>query len=298
MTGVWQIPLGPEVESFVEEEIGRNAKKGSDYAARARSNWLKDDLCAHLRGGGFEAWTEVPCVGGVVGHNQGRMDVWAIKPTWEERYTAAYEVKVTRTDFLSDRNSGKYEKYRRFARRLYYACPAGLVKKAEVPDDVGLIVRGDHGWRHLRHPVPYEAYTPSPEFMLMLLRRSLVEKRMVRNLEERVRLESNFGLADKVRSLGWEIGRKLAQAERGIADETAEETYRREAALALLDEVEAWLPKLGIEPGSWETYGLAKQAEFVGRMLAEAERVQQVGRWLQMYGARVGDDVDRLVGGG
>lgn len=297
MTGVWQIPLDPDTERFVEMEMSRDAKKGSDVAARARSNWLKDDLREHLCGGGFEAWTEVPCVGGVVGHNQGRMDVWAIKPTWEERYTAAYEVKVTRSDFLSDRNSGKYEKYRQFARRLYYACPSGLVKKAEVPEDVGLIVRGDHGWRHLRHPVPYEAYTPSPEFMLMLLRRSLHERREVRDLAYRVRLESNYGLADKVRDLGWEISRKLSQAERGIADETDDERYRREMALELLDEVEKWLPKVGIDMDSWRTFGIAKQAEFIGRLLAEAERVQQIGRYLQMYGARVSGEIDRLVGG-
>lgn len=41
---------------------------------------------------------------------------------------------------------GKYEKYLPHCNRLYFAAPKGLLKKEEIPEGVGLIVRGEQGW--------------------------------------------------------------------------------------------------------------------------------------------------------
>lgn len=54
--------------------------------------------------------------------------------------TLAIEVKVTRSDFLSDvKNPAKQEAWKRAATRHTYAVPAGLVQASEVPPECGLL---------------------------------------------------------------------------------------------------------------------------------------------------------------
>jgi|GEM_PF-1668396 len=74
-------------------------------------------------------------------------DVMCIKTSYTKFCVDIYEVKVTRADFLGDIKRGKYKGYLDHCHRLYFACPSGVIKKEEVPDDVGLYVRGDNGWK-------------------------------------------------------------------------------------------------------------------------------------------------------
>lgn len=63
-----------------------------------------------------------------------------------------WEVKVSRSDFLSDIRSAKYERYLPHCRKLYFATPAGLLSKDEIPEGMGLTVRGDNGWHVVKAP--------------------------------------------------------------------------------------------------------------------------------------------------
>ncbi len=65
-----------------------------------------------------------------------RMDAIAIKRSWSKPCITGYEVKVSRADFVQD---DKWPGYRDYCHRLYFACPAGLIKAEELSDDVGLI---------------------------------------------------------------------------------------------------------------------------------------------------------------
>lgn len=52
----------------------------------------------------------------------------------------AYEVKVSRSDFLRDRrHPWKHDLALELSHRFYYACPAGLVRPDEVPEQAGLL---------------------------------------------------------------------------------------------------------------------------------------------------------------
>jgi len=64
-----------------------------------------------------------------------RIDALVIKQSWARPLFTAYEVKVSRSDFLND---DKWTEYLPYCHRFYFACPAGLIQRDEVPDPAGL----------------------------------------------------------------------------------------------------------------------------------------------------------------
>ena len=80
------------------------------------------------------------------GQKPGRVDVMVLHCAYKNMNPAIYDVKVSRADLTSDIREGKYTQYLNYCSRFYFAVPAGLCQKDELPADVGLIVRGDRGW--------------------------------------------------------------------------------------------------------------------------------------------------------
>lgn len=116
-------------------------------------NWKHDELqgdLAETRKANGEIVAEKLAIGSWGGG--GQIDVFALKPSWSAPNPTVYEVKISRADFMGDTQSGKYRKYLPFCRRLYFAVPSGMLTKAEVPDGMGLIVRGDNGWHTVKAP--------------------------------------------------------------------------------------------------------------------------------------------------
>ena len=73
-------------------------------------------------------------------------DVVTIKPSYNRFNLDIYEVKVTRSDFLNEIKKKKYENSLPHCNRFYFAVLQGIAKAEEIPDGLGLIVRGDNGW--------------------------------------------------------------------------------------------------------------------------------------------------------
>ncbi len=64
-----------------------------------------------------------------------RPDVLAIRPTYNlnELRVWTFEVKISRSDFLSDIGAGKWEKYKDFSHFIVFATPWDLITPEEVP---------------------------------------------------------------------------------------------------------------------------------------------------------------------
>ncbi|MBQ6217358.1 MAG: MmcB family DNA repair protein [Erysipelotrichaceae bacterium] len=58
----------------------------------------------------------------------------------EKSYTSpsvtGYEIKVSRSDFLND---NKWHLYLKYCNVFYFVCPSGMIKKEELPENVGLL---------------------------------------------------------------------------------------------------------------------------------------------------------------
>ena len=68
-----------------------------------------------------------------------RLDAWALRNTWSPVTAEGYEIKVSRSDFLRDVRSGKWQAYLEACHRLWFVTPARLVDPKEVPTECGLL---------------------------------------------------------------------------------------------------------------------------------------------------------------
>lgn len=73
-----------------------------------------------------------------------RVDAWVLCSTWSPLTTIAYEVKVSRGDFLRD---DKWPAYLPACHQLYFVCPAKLIQPEEMPAGVGLLWVTETGGR-------------------------------------------------------------------------------------------------------------------------------------------------------
>lgn len=145
-------------------------------------------------------------------------DILTIRKSFSKPLPTIYEIKVNRSDFLSDVNSGKWIKYLPYCQKFFFAVPRGMVRKGEVPDGAGLILRSEKGWRVSKNTRLRE-YKPLPnDVMFALLFRHLAEIRRVRSLEERTAWMKNKKLSDKAVHFSSEIRVEIAKMERRIED--------------------------------------------------------------------------------
>ena len=173
---------------------------------------LQTDLARHLRSVGWLTFTEIE-VPGTQGDSwaSGRVDVVAVKPHhYAQRDLRAYECKSTRRDFLHDVGSDKWRRYLLVFPRVYFAVPSGLIKKAEVPEEAGLIVRGENGWTTVKAARGHIPPNLSVDSILALLFRGYEQDREVRNLRDRL-IYNDRGAAQEAKALGWETRQKLKQ---------------------------------------------------------------------------------------
>ncbi len=78
---------------------------------------------------------------GYGGDNERRMDAWAMHhhPSKGNKRTA-YEVKVSRSDFLRDiKDPLKHRPALRFSNEFFFVAPAGMIKAEELPLYAGLM---------------------------------------------------------------------------------------------------------------------------------------------------------------
>jgi hypothetical protein len=83
----------------------------------------------------------------------------------------AFEVKVTRSDFLSElRDQDKRARAAKYANRFYFAAPAGMIAPEELPENVGLMEAKfrPNGEPYLRMAVRAKS-TPTPDFPMWLV---------------------------------------------------------------------------------------------------------------------------------
>lgn len=130
------------------------------------SNWKHDDLqrdlATHLRSTRDRVIWENMQMGP---SGSPRPDVYSIPKSYTRFTPLAYEIKISVADFRSDVTSGKWQSYLNYASGVTFAVPAGLIKKSDVPEGCGLMIRNDDGWRALKAPklrkidtLPHEAW--------------------------------------------------------------------------------------------------------------------------------------------
>lgn len=100
---------------------------------------------------GWATFQELPTTTGFAGQPR-YIDFFAFNVWPSSNYrTVAYEVKVSRSDFLNEiKDPLKRKPSEEFASECYFVVPTGLVKPDEVPEGWGLMTAGDGGLRTVK----------------------------------------------------------------------------------------------------------------------------------------------------
>lgn len=181
-----------------------------------------------------------------------RLDGWAMKRSWANPAVFGYEVKVARSDFLSDE---KWTSYLDYCDRFSFVCTYGLISPEEIPQDVGLIWASKNGTRLYtkRKAVPRNVSIPESLWRYILMSR-------VRVTERDIDLERDsstdywrwwLGQKREKRELGgrvrYEIARMIGDAESKLRQAEAIRDKTRERS----ELIERLAEGLGIRGWDW-----------------------------------------------
>jgi DNA repair protein MmcB-like len=191
---------------------------------------LQESLAAHLRGATDRmVWTNTQL--GPSG--SARPDVFSVAKSYAKFSADAYEIKVSVPDLRSDVTSGKWQSYRQFAHRVWFAFPRGMAPFDLIPRECGVILWSD-GWRSARKPVAQVLDTLPRDAWLKLLIESHPSEAFGHRKEPRSANE--WRAQDVARKL---LGDKLADLfrERLSAEDRYElATERLNASTAAIDQ--------------------------------------------------------------
>lgn len=120
------------------------------------------------------------------------LQVWAGRtPRWRR---VAYEIKVSRADFRREiRRPQKRRRALELSDQFYFAAPAGLIQRSELPEECGLVEVGDDGVARVVRRAPVRpARDLHRHEVAYLVRRRSNPYRLQRVMQVNLRLEAQL----------------------------------------------------------------------------------------------------------
>jgi hypothetical protein len=155
---------------------------------------------------------------------EGIPDIIAIrKRQYLRKELRAYEIKASRADFLADVGRMKWKKYLSVCHRVYFAAPAGMLKRSEIPQGAGLIVFSENsGWSVVKTAKSHEPTNLDADAVLSILFAASNDADERRRLRDRLTVNDNISLKGVADRIGGEIARRVA----GCTPETERDAER------------------------------------------------------------------------
>jgi hypothetical protein len=176
-----------------------------------------------------------------------RMDAWVMNRSWANACVTAYEIKVSRSDFLND---NKWNAYLKLCNSFYFVCPQGLIDVDELPADVGLIhvsATGTRLFTKKKAPVR-QVQIPEEVFRYILMCRVVVSRRWW-DVDQEKPEDWKAWLEDKSENsrVGRRVSSEIASRVDKQVGEVKRENDRLKKSMVNYESVAAFLTRLGIE---------------------------------------------------
>jgi len=183
-----------------------------------------------------------------------KVDAWAMRKSWANPCAWGYEIKVSRADYVQD---DKWPGYLTLCNQFYFVCIPGIIDKAEVPEDAGLIVSSLNGTRlYTKKKAPYrEVDIPQDIYQYILMSRA----KIIRYEHRQSRADYwKRWLKDKSdnRELGYEVSKAVADHVHTIERQNVRLINEHKA----YERLENMLSDMGISPGAWNMESRVQQA--------------------------------------
>lgn len=190
----------------------------------------------------------------------GRIDAWTMAKSWAHPRVCAYEVKVSRSDFLAD---NKWPMYLPFCNQFWFATAPGIVTAREIPPNVGWIEASKTGNRlFTRIKAPYVERTIPEElyrYLLMSRVRITREDEEIRGNPTKSQVQHMLGQKAADAHFGRLAGKRIAALVRERISEVEVQNMKLEQQAKTYDEVRAALTELGMDPANPSTWGLRQR---------------------------------------
>jgi len=276
-------------------------------------NELAHDLAEHLRQNTARiCWEDMQL--GPAGTC--RPDVYSMAHSYSKFCPVVYEVKVSLSDFRADITAGKYTKYFAYAGGVVFAVPDGLLKKSDIPEGCGLMIRKESGWHTLKGPTMRQLDNlPRDAWMKLLMdgmtrqaERTQIKKRdpQAYFIDRKLMKKHGADIAELV-CRAWRSKDRLeqeiiAQEQRlkevrlESEEEVARRRKRREEAEERLNDAQRNLAQaLGLEPDV-SVYVLTRTLWDAVRRLSGDEEIKRLRGVLSRLEKTISEGMEKLPG--
>ncbi|MEG5996929.1 MmcB family DNA repair protein [Enterobacter ludwigii] len=278
-----------------------------------KHNELAHDLAEHLRRNTARiCWEDMQL--GPAGTC--RPDVYAMAHSYSKFCPVVYEVKVSMSDFRADVTAGKYTKYFKYAGGVVFAVPEGLLKKGDIPEGCGLMIRKETGWHTLKGPTIRQLDNLPRDAWMKLLMDGMT--RQVERTQIKTRVLQTYSIDQKLlKKHGGEIAELVCRAHRSrenlereinaveerrkeVKQEGEEEAARRrerrrQAEDSLTDAQKDLAMTLGLEPDV-PIHMLTRAIYEATRRLTEDEEIKRLRRVLSRLESTITEGMTALPG--
>lgn len=142
-------------------------------------------------------------------NNVRKIDLWCMAKSWKSPKTIAYEIKVSRNDFLRD---DKWRNYLPYCSEFYFAAPPGIIDPSELPEEAGLIVTSKNVKRLFVKKKAPERSVDIPESIfryILMWRTRVVDERVEQSNTEY--WKQWLAEKDERKELGYNVSKKIRQ---------------------------------------------------------------------------------------
>lgn len=193
-----------------------------------------------------------------------RMDFVAIKGTWNPITIKAFEVKVSRADFLNDQ---KWPEYLDLCNQFYWVCPKGLIKREEIDPRCGLVYINPKSMRPTTvRAAVYRDVEPEPLLLLYLIicRHNPSKERQIDIIKREMKENKAVG-----KCYATYVSKKLAAADEMVRSEI-------ENVPATVMAVTDWMKENGVSAwGSTSILDVAKELNNYGTIKKKINEASQ-----------------------
>jgi hypothetical protein len=206
-----------------------------------------------------------------------RMDAWAMHKSWSNPKYIAYEIKVSRSDFLND---NKWQHYLLCCNELYFVCPKGLILPDELPKEVGLLYVTGNGLRLITKKKAAYRTIDVPEDVLkyILMWRAKIEKEHKEKPREEI-VKEYVERANRCLEVGQRLSTDIAVLRTTLIKQLEDRTQKAESIASKLESFKKICDDIGISVDS-DVWYFKAQAEKTIKEFLKIDVISQLERIL------------------
>lgn len=176
-----------------------------------------------------------------------RMDGWAMAKSWAHPSVCAYEIKVSRSDFIAD---NKWPGYLPYCNQFYFVTVKDLIDISEVPEQAGLLVaigKGPGARLITKKKAPYrDVVIPESIYRYILMCRVKVAGEVDPMENSRDRWQAWLNQKAEDHKLGYQVAKRIRER----ATDLEIENHRLTKVMTQYDSLRATLERLGYNGNS------------------------------------------------